>query len=71
MFNRISGVKDTIYEEGTHIRIPWFEWPTIFDIRTKPKTIRSPTGTKDLQTVDITLRILYRPQERQLPVIYR
>jgi prohibitin 2 len=70
MFNRLLGVKDTIYGEGTHVRIPWFEYPTIYDIRTKPKTIRSPTGTRDLQMVDITLRVLYRPSPNHLPKIY-
>jgi len=69
MFSRLGGVKKEIIPEGTHVRIPWFEQPTIFDIRTKPKTLRSPTGTKDLQTVDITLRVLYKPNEYQLPVI--
>lgn len=70
MFSRFGGVKDAIYGEGTHLRLPWVEWPTIFDIRTKPKMIRSPTGTKDLQTVDITLRILFKPDVQSLPRIY-
>jgi len=69
MFSRIGGVKSDIITEGTHIRFPWLESPTIFDIRTKPKTLRSPTGTKDLQTVDITLRVLYKPNEHHLPKI--
>jgi prohibitin 2 len=69
MFKRIGGVQKEVISEGTHIRLPWFESPTIFDIRTKPKTLRSPTGTKDLQTVDITLRVLYKPNEHQLPNI--
>lgn len=70
MFNRILGVKDTVYREGIHVRVPWFDHPTIFDIRTRPKVIRSPTGTKDLQMVDITLRVLYRPNEVALPKIF-
>jgi len=69
MFSRINGVEKQVIAEGTHLRIPWFQLPTIFDIRTKPKQIRSPTGTKDLQMVDITLRVLYKPEERQLPKI--
>lgn len=71
MFSRLSGVTNNVYGEGTHLRIPWLEWPTIYDIRTKPKIIRSPTGTKDLQMVDISLRILYKPQAEQLPSIHR
>jgi len=35
-----------------------------------PKTIASQTGTKDLQTVDIALRVLHRPIPEFLPSIY-
>eukprot|EP00604_Paraphysomonas_vestita_P001799 CAMPEP_0174821276 /NCGR_PEP_ID=MMETSP1107-20130205/6126_1 /TAXON_ID=36770 /ORGANISM="Paraphysomonas vestita, Strain GFlagA" /LENGTH=211 /DNA_ID=CAMNT_0016038121 /DNA_START=238 /DNA_END=873 /DNA_ORIENTATION=+ len=40
------------------------------DIRTKPRTIHSSTGTKDLQMVNLSLRVLSRPQEGKLPYIY-
>lgn len=33
MFNRIGGIKDTVYEEGTHFMVPWFERPIIYDVR--------------------------------------
>jgi len=71
IFNRFQGVKDITYPEGTHFRMPWVEKPTVFDIRTKPKQIRSPTGTRDLQMVDITLRVLYKPAPEQLPIVLR
>jgi len=54
-----------------HFCIPLIEYPTIYDIRSKPKIIRSPTGTRDLQMVDITLRILYKPQEDAIAVIHQ
>ena len=41
------------------------------DIRSKPRTIHSTTGTKDLQMVNISLRVLSRPEESQLPNIYQ
>lgn len=69
MFSRIGGVRSEVIQEGTHVRIPWFENPIIFDIRTKPKELRSPTGTKDLQMVDITLRVLFKPDPNRLPRI--
>jgi len=31
--------------------------------------IHSTTGTRDLQTVDLSLRLLYRPVEEKLPEI--
>jgi len=58
-------------ETGTHIRIPWFETPIIYDVRAKPRNVASLTGTKDLQMVNITCRVLSRPRIDALPQIYR
>ncbi|KAI8921747.1 band 7 family-domain-containing protein, partial [Entophlyctis helioformis] len=70
-YSRISGVVDKVYNEGTHFNIPWFETPILFDVRAKPRNIASLTGTKDLQMVNITVRVLSRPQVERLPEIYR
>ena len=51
--------------------IPWFETPIIYDIRAKPRNVSSLTGTKDLQMVNITCRVLSRPEIQSLPQIYR
>jgi len=69
MFNRLAGIGDKTISEGTHFRIPWFDVPYDFNVRTRPKTIRSPTGTRDLQMVDLTLRVLYKPSIVALPKI--
>jgi len=71
MFNRIGGVGSEIYREGLHLRIPWFQYPIIYDIRARPNQIRSPTGSKDLQMVNIGLRVLSRPDPNKLQKIYR
>ncbi|OAA64932.1 prohibitin-2 [Cordyceps fumosorosea ARSEF 2679] len=57
--------------DGTHINIPWFETPVVYDVRAKPRNVASLTGTKDLQMVNITCRVLSRPQVEALPQIYR
>ena len=47
MFNRYIGIKsDKIYSEGLHFRIPWFEFPIIYDIRAQLKLIKVATGSK-------------------------
>jgi len=51
--------------------IPWFETPIIYDVRAKPRNVSSLTGTKDLQMVNITCRVLSRPDIHALPQIYR
>jgi len=71
IFNRITGTKDIIYEEGTNLKIPFIEKEVIFNLRPEPRNIRSGTGTKDLQMVDITLRVLSRPNKSKLREIYR
>mmetsp|Transcript_17719 Transcript_17719/g.43379 ORF Transcript_17719/g.43379 Transcript_17719/m.43379 type:complete len:291 (+) Transcript_17719:125-997(+) len=79
MFNRFpnpiagepAGIQRKVISEGTHIKIPWLQDPKIFDIRTRPRAIPTVTGTKDLQMVNITLRLLSRPQISALPIIYQ
>ncbi|KAI9844135.1 MAG: Prohibitin-2, subunit of the prohibitin complex (Phb1p-Phb2p) [Thelocarpon superellum] len=70
-YTRIGGVKTDIYNEGTHFRLPWFETPITYDVRAKPRNVASLTGTKDLQMVNITCRVLSRPRVEALPQIYR
>mmetsp|Transcript_9922 Transcript_9922/g.11483 ORF Transcript_9922/g.11483 Transcript_9922/m.11483 type:complete len:278 (-) Transcript_9922:936-1769(-) len=71
LFDRLRGVLEETTGEGMHLMVPVLQYPTIFDIRTRPRSISSVTGTKDLQTVNITLRVLSRPDTAQLPTIYK
>ncbi|RAL43572.1 hypothetical protein DM860_012713 [Cuscuta australis] len=71
VFNRITGIKEQVYPEGTHFMIPWFERPTIYDVRARPHLVESTSGSRDLQMVKIGLRVLTRPVPDQLPTIYR
>ncbi|XP_020244983.1 prohibitin-1, mitochondrial-like, partial [Asparagus officinalis] len=71
VFNRLEGIKDKVYPEGTHLIIPWFERPIIYDVRARPHLVESTSGSRDLQMVKIGLRVLTRPLPDQLPTIYR
>ena len=71
VFNRVVGIKDTVYEEGTHFMIPWFERPIIYDVRARPNVIQTTSGSHDLQMVNIGLRVLTRPVPSRLPDMYR
>ncbi|KAI0988224.1 hypothetical protein GJ496_005257 [Pomphorhynchus laevis] len=72
IFSRIGGVvPDLIQSEGLHFRIPWFQYPIIYDIRARPRTVKSPTGSKDLQMVNIALRVLARPEQSKLPRMFQ
>lgn len=71
IFNRIGGTQPDVYAEGLHFRIPWFQYPIIYDIRARPRKISSPTGSKDLQMVNLSLRVLSRPVADKLSEIHQ
>ncbi|KCV71887.1 hypothetical protein H696_01296 [Fonticula alba] len=65
-FSRVHGVVDHVYTEGTHFLIPWLEKITIYDVRARPRLISSVTGSKDLQMVNISVRLLSKPNVEAL-----
>lgn len=71
IFDRFAGVKDDVVGEGTHFLIPWVQRSILFDVRTRPRNISTTTGSKDLQMVSLTLRVLHRPEVKALPKIYQ
>ena len=71
IFDRFRGVLEKVVGEGTHFRIPYVQYPNMFDIRTSPRIINTTTGTKDLQMVNIALRVLSRPVPEKLPEIFQ
>jgi len=71
IFSRLGGIQEDIMTEGLHFRIPWFQYPIIYDIRSRPRKITSPTGSKDLQMVNIGLRVLSRPDMLSIPSMHR
>ncbi|GFH52311.1 hypothetical protein CTEN210_08787 [Chaetoceros tenuissimus] len=71
VFNRLTGMKPTVYGEGLNFVVPWFERPYVYDIRTRPCNLQTLTGSKDLQMVTIGVRVLHRPSPKQLVWIYQ
>jgi prohibitin 1 len=70
IFDRLAGVKQKVIGEGTHFRIPIVQTPVIYEVRTQAHEVSSHTGSRDLQTVEVSLRLLYRPDIDSLPKIY-
>ncbi|KAJ1921969.1 Prohibitin-1, subunit of the prohibitin complex (Phb1p-Phb2p) [Mycoemilia scoparia] len=71
IFDRIQGVKQTVIGEGTHFLVPWLQKAVIFDIRTRPRNISTTTGSRDMQMVSLTLRVLQKPDTERLPTLYQ
>jgi len=71
MYHRFKGIEEEVSGEGTHFLFPWVQSPFHYDIRQIPREYPTQTGTKDLQTVKITLRVLVQPDIKSLPKIHR
>ena len=71
LFDRARGVLPTTIQEGTHFLIPFWQRPIIFDVRAKPRSVSTSTGSKDMQTISLTLRLLHRPDYDRLSVVYQ
>lgn len=86
VYDRFSGIDERIRGEGTHIIMPWVQRPIIFDVRSRPRKIGSLTGSRggagvavcggsravaDLQMVNISLRVIFKPDDLKLASIYR
>eukprot|EP00457_Paulinella_chromatophora_P013510 gb/GEZN01013819.1/.p1 GENE.gb/GEZN01013819.1/~~gb/GEZN01013819.1/.p1 ORF type:complete len:284 (+),score=43.38 gb/GEZN01013819.1/:85-936(+) len=77
LFNRFGifaprGIDVREKGEGMHLLIPGFQYVAQYmDVRTKPKVISTETGTRDLQTVSLSLRVLYRPVPDRVGVLYQ
>jgi prohibitin 1 len=68
IFNKLKGgISDTIVGEGMHFYVPGVYKPIICEVRAQPKTVTSITGTRDLQQIELSVRVLYRPIEDFLP----
>lgn len=70
VLNMLTGMEEKVRGEGTHFKIPYFQQPSLYTIRLRPKLIQTNTATKDLQMVTIHVRMLYRPEISALPKIH-
>ena len=78
MFNRFpvfglssAGIQPVAYKDGTHFMIPWVQTPHVIDVKARPKFEKAVTATKDLQQVNIGVRILHRPIDAELPSVFQ
>ncbi|KAL6567497.1 Prohibitin-1, subunit of the prohibitin complex (Phb1p-Phb2p) [Orobanche gracilis] len=71
IFDRRSGLRDRIFPEGTHVKIPFFQRSIVYDIRAQPYEVKTNSGSRDLQMIGINVRVLSRPVTDELPTIYR
>lgn len=67
-----QGIQDIgVCREGLNFVMPWLQRVIVYDVRTRPTIVNSTSGSKDLQMVEISLRVLFKPDPHHLPFIYR
>jgi len=73
MYNRFANpaIEENVREEGTGLLMPWVQTPYYYDVRIQARQYETQTGTKDLQNIKITLRVLVKPIVDKLPKIHR
>lgn len=70
VFDKFRGVLPDVVGEGTHFIIPLVQEANFYSVRMSPYELPVRTPSRDLQNVDITLRVLYRPTIPALPALH-
>jgi regulator of protease activity HflC (stomatin/prohibitin superfamily) len=70
IYNYLTKKFSTNHIEGYHVRIPFITRPIIFETRTRFVEESSSTANKDLQKVNFTIRVLFRPDPKNLVSIF-
>ncbi len=70
VYNYLTKSFSTNFKEGYHIRIPFVTRPILFETWTRFLEESSSTANKDLQKVNFTIRVLYRPDPKNLVSIF-
>ncbi len=72
VYNRIGGLNDKpTLTEGMNFVLPWFQRAVLYDIKTRSQVVNTSSGSKDLQMVQISLRVLFKPDPVKLSAVYR
>jgi len=69
-FNILTGLSDSTYVEGYHLALPFIEMPIKFNTRVNYYDAQASTPNRDLQQIDLTARVSYKPDKSKLKEIY-
>lgn len=72
VYNRWGGLNDKgSLNEGLNFVIPWFQRAVMYDCRIRSQVVNTSSGSKDLQMVAISLRVVFKPNPDEIATIYR
>src|SRR3989344_5302482 len=71
IFNTFTGIKDKTYDEGLHFKLPFFEKPYKFEVRTRVYTDDAAAASKDLQIVSTRVALNYHIDKGQVNTLFK
>lgn len=72
VYNRYGGLDEKgRLTEGLNFVVPWWQRANIYNVRVRSQVVNTSSGSKDLQMVQISLRVLFKPDPAKLSTIYR
>ena len=70
-FNKLSSqLSSQVYREGFNFKIPFIEQPIIYNVQTRENEIQAETANRDMQSIRLSIRVLFHPEVNNLHVIY-
>ena len=71
IFNTFSGVKEKTYDEGFHFKMPFFEKPYRFEVRTQVYDADASAASKDLQVVSTKVALNFHVEKAYLNTLFK
>ncbi len=71
IFNTFTGIKDKTYDEGLHFKLPFFEKPYKFEVRTRIFKDKASAASKDLQVVSTEVALNYHIDKNKVNDLFK
>ena len=71
IFNTFTGIKDKTYDEGLHFKLPFFEKPYKFEVRTRVYNDDAAAASKDLQIVSTRVALNYHIDKDKVNTLFK
>jgi len=71
IFNSFIGIKDKTYDEGLHFKLPLFETPYRFEVRTRIFRDEASAASKDLQVVSTEVALNYHLNKENVNDLFK
>lgn len=71
VFNTFTGVKDKTYDEGFNLKLPFFEKPYKFEVRTRVYNDDAAAASKDLQIVSTRVALNYHIDKDKVNTLFK